>query len=325
MKKPMKFIILLIVLIVIYFVINYIQYRSFTKNASENEQLNIHQSEIFNLSYGKIEYTTFGIGPSILILHGVTGDVDQGLGIVERYFPDGYQYIIVSRMGYSDSDIPDSPTVAIQCEIYNELLDHLSIDEVFVFGNSAGGTSAIKFADMYPNRTLGLILQSSNLPYDEVMSAPPKAAAKLIFGNDFLYWWTLRTFGDALFIKSFVGEKKYDLLTNEQKSDIIDDYFLGSLPITSKLDGIVFDFYQSNPAINEPDFFDHQIDTPTLVLRGTYDTSIPEEGILNLQSHLTNTQVQYYDAGHFLYNMDDLIKNDIEEFINQTIGGTHAK
>jgi pimeloyl-ACP methyl ester carboxylesterase len=55
----------------------------------------------------------------------------------------------VSRFGYLRSTLPPDASARRPAVAYRERLDSLEIDRVFVFGNSAGGPSAMWFAIDY--------------------------------------------------------------------------------------------------------------------------------------------------------------------------------
>ena len=55
-----------------------------------------------------------------------------------------------------------------------------------MFGNSAGGPSAIQFAIRHPERCYALVLVASTVPGD--VPLPPKPIMRAIFGSDFVYY-----------------------------------------------------------------------------------------------------------------------------------------
>ena len=120
-------------------------------------------SQVYASKFGDIEYLLAGEGPTVLISHGVTGGVDQGMRLAGGQFDqfgNGYRFLYVSRFGYLKSALPKDASARLQAAAYKELLDHLGIVEVFVYGNSAGAPSAMWFAADYPDRTRGLVLSS---------------------------------------------------------------------------------------------------------------------------------------------------------------------
>lgn len=85
--------------------------------------------------------------------------------------------------------MPKEPTIEKQVEAFVELLDELHIDKTYVLATSAGGTTAIQFALMYPERTKGLILYCSAYP---ALENPEKeltiAGPPAFLCNDFAMW-----------------------------------------------------------------------------------------------------------------------------------------
>ena len=47
-------------------------------------------SEVYSSTYGEIEYHLDGDGPVVLVSHGVTGGIDQGMFLANNFFDAGY-------------------------------------------------------------------------------------------------------------------------------------------------------------------------------------------------------------------------------------------
>jgi pimeloyl-ACP methyl ester carboxylesterase len=152
-----------------------------------------------------------------------------------NFQPDQYQFIYVSRFGYLGSDLPDEATPRTQAAAYRDLLDHLSIDRVFVVGNSAGGPSAMWFAIDHPGRTNGLILLSSAVPGPEAEYIP-----ELVAKHDFIYWAAVKTAPGKL-LGLLLPDSVIAEMSEDQKDFVIRNAFIASMPISERTDGIVFD------------------------------------------------------------------------------------
>ena len=114
-------ILILFFLIVSICIIAAVQFRNAL--AHHNRRLDSIPSQIYNSKHGEIEYLLQGEGPTILVSHGITGGVDQGIGLSEDYLGSEYRLLIVSRFGYLKSSMPDNPSPELQAEVYNELLN----------------------------------------------------------------------------------------------------------------------------------------------------------------------------------------------------------
>lgn len=195
-------------------------------------------SQVHSSKNGDIEYLLRGEGPTILVSHGITGGVDQGIGFSEDFLGSGYRLLCVSRFGYLKSSMPDNPSPELQADVYKELLDYLGIERVFVFGNSAGGTSSIHFAIGYPQNCSGLILLSSNAPLENPSGHPPK----FVFQSNFVYWFVTKLVGKIM-MTMFVPKAIYDNLPKQEIKRIIEGIYFSALPVTKRTEGIVFDLF----------------------------------------------------------------------------------
>jgi len=108
-------------------------------------------------------YVDVGEGDVILSVHGIFGGYDQAYDNVKNRTSQN-RVLAPSRFGYLGSDVKGEGTPMEQAAAFEELLDYLDIDQVFVLATSAGGTPAIRFALDYPERIKGLILYCSAMP-----------------------------------------------------------------------------------------------------------------------------------------------------------------
>ena len=287
----------------------------FRKTLAQNyHRLQSIPSQVYRSKHGYIEYLLRGDGPTILVSHGITGGVDQGIGFSEDFLGSGYRLLFISRFGYLKSSIPDNPSPELQAEVYKELLDYLGIENVFIFGNSAGGTSAINFAISYAQNCSGLILLSSTAPLDNPSGHPPK----FVFKNNFLYWFVMKLFGKSM-LKMFVPKTVLKNLPKHEIKRIINEIYFSALPVTKRTEGILFDLFVSNPSINNELPFDG-ISSPVLVINAIDDPATLIEGARTLSKKIKNNNLLTFDTGgHLLLGHEEEIKNQIRKFI-----GMHA-
>lgn len=273
------------------------------------EQLARIPTELYESRYGNIEYYLAGQGPTVLISHGVTGGIDQGIRLTHEFgfFGKGYRFLYVSRFGYFKSTLPSNASARLQAAAYRELLDHLGIDRVYIFGNSAGGTSTMWFAIDFPERTQGLILHSSAIP-GPVLAAPPN----FIFESDFAYWAVCKAAPD-LIIGSLLPPSIRATLSKDQKAFVVKNVFMASLPITERTSGVNFDNGISTPSVNEIPF--ERIRVPTLILQATDD---PRErsGGRRLAGSIAGSEYVGLTGGHLLLGRQDEAQARITEFIS---------
>ena len=230
------------------FVVAFILFRQDLREA--RSRLSSIPTTIYESRYGDIQYRVVGNGPAVLVSHGITGGVDQAEYLVTRWrnLDERYRVLHVSRFGYLKSSLPDGATPQSQATAYNDLLDHLGMERVFVVGNSAGGAAAMWFAIDYPERTKGLILISSAVPGPE-----PDAIPKLVREHDFIYWSSIK-FAPDMLIGLLLPKEITRTLTDDEKDFIVENADVAGLPISERTEGIVFDNEQSNLGVNDVPF-----------------------------------------------------------------------
>ena len=157
-------------------------------------------STVLKTPDGDIEYAVEGDGPTVLSLHGAGGGYDQGLWAARLAFGSGHRVIAVSRYGYLRSPIPQNASIRKQAAVYRDLLDKLGVQKLIVLGISAGGPSAIEFANDYPERTAALILLSA-VTQASATGDKPKfyiGVIHLIQRSDYAYWLVTRLMQPAI-------------------------------------------------------------------------------------------------------------------------------
>ena len=108
-------------------------------------------------------YEIYGEGEPLLLLHGNGGSIRGHSGRIE-YFKDKYQVIAVdSRAHGRTEDIGDSLTYKNMTKDINDLLEYLSIDSSYIWGQSDGGILGLRLAFDYPDKVKKLAVFGANL------------------------------------------------------------------------------------------------------------------------------------------------------------------
>ncbi len=105
--------------------------------------------EEFQIEGLTIEYSIFGEGEPILVLHGGHSNCNEEFGY-KGLIDNGFSVITPSRPGYGRTSKGIGKSLSTACEYYLKLLVHLKIEKVHVLAISAGGPSGIHFASRYP-------------------------------------------------------------------------------------------------------------------------------------------------------------------------------
>jgi len=273
-----------------------------------------YNTSTITTEYGQIEYIRRGSGSPLLVSHGITGGFDQGLSLADTYIGGGYEIIAVSRFGYLGTPLPKDGSPKVQADAYKCLLDRLNVEKVIVFGNSAGGTSAIRFALQHPDRCKGLILLSSTVPPNPSM--PPKPIMQMVFGLDFIYWFMVTVFGGTM-LSMFVPRSVRDRLTDTEIKKIMQDIFKSAMPISKRTKGVINDMFVSNPDINTGYPFD-MITVPTLIIHDVDDPAAKFSGAEAMAKQIPNSRLERFEGGgHLLIGHEDIIQKRIQQFTNE--------
>jgi len=301
-----------IIILIGIFSITYVSFRIDMNNAIGKQKA--IPSKVFASKFGDIEYLVKGDGPTILISHGITGGIDQGMGLADTYVGQNYRFLYISRFGYLKSSMSENTSAKMQAEAYSELLDYLKIKKVFIVGNSAGGSSAMNFAADYPEKCEGLILISSVMPISAVgnkVSAPPD----VVFKSDFVYWLATKLAGKSL-MKMFIPPTILNKMTKPEIEKIKNNVFTAVLPVSKRSEGIIFDNKISNPSIESTPFEFEQIKSPTLIIHAVDDPAPPYEGAKKVSGRIPGAElISIQDGGHLLLGHEEEVKKEISKFI----------
>lgn len=100
----------------------------------------------------------------IFFLHGFTGSSDDW-GDVLPGIDNRFNKFTIDLLGHGSSDFPNDPSLyswELQVEQLNKIITEFTEEKVILTGYSMGGRLALCYAYTYPERVLGLILESSS-------------------------------------------------------------------------------------------------------------------------------------------------------------------
>lgn len=182
-----------------------------------------------------------------------------------------------------------------------------------MFGNSAGGPSAIQFAIRYPERCYALVLVSSTVPGD--VSLPPKPIMRVVFGSDFVYYSICTLFKNRMLSQVGAPKKMLEQLSKERKEDVYNNILLGGLPISSRTPGVLNDMYLSSPDINSGYEF-QKISVPTLMVHAIDDPLIPITWAKATAERIPNSLfVEIKEGGHIFLNHELEVESRTKSFL----------
>ncbi len=291
-----KVLVVIIILLVTYLLIQGVRCHSDLGKAKD--KLNAYDKRELNLSYGKIGYIDEGQGEVILSVHGIFGGYDQAYENMKSRVGKN-RIISPSRFGYLGSTMKGDGTPKEQAEAFNELLDSLEIEQVFVLGTSAGGTPAIRFALDYPERVKGLILYCSAMPVNEKpdkyleYQAPPEP----LLSNY------------AIYLISPLMPLVLGMPTSTVK-DI--------MPIAERKEGVVIDGKVTNPDMerNFEEYPVEELKVPTLIVHSEDDNVASFKKVEAAKYRFPNlTLITFPDGGHMMRGHGEEIDKALDDFI----------
>ena len=122
----------------------------------------------------RIHYLEQGSGPTLLLIHGLSGNMRNfAHSLVER-LKDKYRIILVDRpgSGYSTRPRRASATIRAQADTMARFIEALRLERPLVVGHSLGGAIALSLALNHPEKVAGLaLLAPATHPQPQVPSA----------------------------------------------------------------------------------------------------------------------------------------------------------
>lgn len=251
-------------------------------------------SEMYQTPDGDIEYTVQGEGMPVLILHGAGGGFDFGLWSGRVFFKNNYKIISVSRFGYLRSPIPEDASIQKQAARYHLLLDHLNITKAVVVGTSAGGPSAIRFANDYPENCSGLILISAVSRPEPPGSGEPVhiRIIHLIQQSDYSYWLFSRLGQSTILDMMGIPKDVYEQFTPEQKQ-LAQEMLDVMHPMTLRYAGTINDAVM----LSGDEISAGNISCPVLIMHARDDALVNYTHALNAHEKIPQSRLVLFDTG----------------------------
>jgi pimeloyl-ACP methyl ester carboxylesterase len=265
---------------------------------------------------GPLEYSEWGEGVPLLLVHGVVGGCDSPPSW-RALVPEGYRIITPSRFGYLGSPLPSEATVAGQADAYVSLLEALGIDKAPVLAFSAGSTSAVLLALRHPEHVSALVLAAANAPHDKPVTLVPRPLAPLVFSQFSL--WFLRLFLRRQLARIAGTPRNYDLTAEDRRTleAIFDSFF----PMGPRAKGTIFDGYVGNPEIASYPL--ERISVPTLGVHARDDPLAPYEDARAMVARIPGSRwVAVARGGHIFLHKNEEALVQIARFLDETASMT---
>lgn len=286
------------------------------REAAQRAEFLAEQSTLVQTHHGDLEYVVWGTGPPALVLHGAGGGFDQGRLLAERLGGTERRWIAISRFGYLRSALPADASVTAQAEAIADLLDHLGIEQFDILAMSGGVPPALKFAELFPERTNRMVLLSSApfTPFraDEASRPIPTWAYTRLLGSDVIYYLLRKLARDRL---ATAFDARPNLLgpADAKERAFVDALIDGFVPGPQRLDGLNNEGSAIDPRLS----YDlSSIRSPTLIVHAKDDSLNPFEIGAGLAENIPQSQfIALKSGGHLLLGHHQELRSRIRAFL----------
>jgi len=257
-------------------------------------------SKIINTRLGNIEYCSIGKGIPIIFVHGGHSNCNETL-CHKGFDLEKFQLITPSRPGYGKTPLNGNRTPKQAADLIVGLLEYLSIDNVIVYGISAGGLTAIELASNYPNKVSKLILASAiSMKWLDKQGKIYKTAKKMFNPKTERIVWGMVRFFSGIFpnmiAKSFYPQFSKNPAHKLKKDDIQE--LISTMKQYNSKTGFINDIDQ-----NINDEILAKIKCPTLIIHSENDNSVLLEHPENANKMIKKSRVEILqnEWGHLFW------------------------
>ncbi len=263
--------------------------------------------KVIHTKLGDIEYFSIGKGTPILFVHGGHSNYKETL-CHKGFDLEKFQLITPSRPGYGQTPLNGHRTPKLAANLIIELIDHLSVDDIIVYGISAGGLTAIELAANYQHRVDKLILASAISKKWLDQNEKIYKTAQIIFHPKIekITWSMVRLF--SRIFPNMIAKNFHDQFSKrpvkELKKDDVKE-LISALQHYNSGHGFVNDIDQT---INDSTIA--KIKCPTLIIHSSNDNSVSFEHALYAHKMIENSKLVSLDNewGHLFWIGDDSVK-----------------
>jgi pimeloyl-ACP methyl ester carboxylesterase len=279
----------------------------------DHERLAKFEPSVIDTAFGRVEYAHAGDGLPVMVVHGVLGGFDFGVGVGRVNVPAGYRIISPSRFGYFGSPLPPDPSPTAQADAFAALLDHVEIGELPVVAFSAGSSSAVQLALRHPERVSRLVLISPNSPHPEPIPKPPRVLAPVIFSQP--VFWAMRLLARSR-LEGMSGTPA-GFVPDERERAALREITDSLFPVGPRAPGTIYDGYIGNLDIANYPF--ESITVPTLVVAAEDDTLAPYKDSRAMVERIPGAQlITVSRGGHTLTQLDPGARRAVADFLAVT-------
>lgn len=115
------------------------------------------EEKLLNYQYQEVPISEGGQTQTLVLLHGLFGDLNN-LGGIARAFAQHYNILRIDLRNHGQSFHSNEMDYPLMAQDIDELLTYLQIEQAIVVGHSMGGKTAMMFTHLFPKRVAKLIV-----------------------------------------------------------------------------------------------------------------------------------------------------------------------
>lgn len=154
--------------------------------ARDAEKLAPPIGKFVNVDGARLHYVDRGVGPVIVMVHGLAGNLRNFYALIERLSVD-HRVVAVDRpgCGYSTMRSGEHPGMRAQAALLAQLIRKLDLGQPTVVGHSMGGALSLALAIDHPDCVHALVLIA---PLGNVERVPPNGLKILRIKSPLVQW-----------------------------------------------------------------------------------------------------------------------------------------
>lgn len=122
----------------------------------------------------KLNYKKYGAGKPFLILHGLFGSSDNWHTHGKR-LSEYFEVYLIDQRNHGDSDWSDEFSYDLMAEDLHQFIEEHGLENLIILGHSMGGKTAMRYAQLYPNKIEKLIsvdmgTQANEASHDDIIA-----------------------------------------------------------------------------------------------------------------------------------------------------------
>lgn len=124
----------------------------------------------------------------IIFIHGFTGSAEDWI-FISNLLPEKFLPISIDLIGHGKSDSPSDPKFYSCTYITNHLnsiINYFQFNKVILIGYSMGGRIALSYSLKFPDKLLGLILESTTAGIEDIEEKKKRVEHDLILAEKIL-------------------------------------------------------------------------------------------------------------------------------------------